>query len=273
MNFDLRILGTASAMPISDKNPSAQALQVQGRLFLIDCGEGVQQQLRRDHLSFLRIEAVFISHTHGDHMFGLFGLLSTMAMYGRTAALPVFGPASLGKSIDFYMQNFRDDKDSYAIEFHPVCSDGLQTVYESKGLRVSAFPLSHGVETYGYRFDEILTERQASKHAPRSYAYCSDTRPFPELSRYVEGVDVLYHESTYLQDMADKAAARFHSTALEAAECARRAGARKLILGHYSSRVRDYSLFEREARTVFPESYAGQDFDVIEILSQSATNE
>ena len=265
MNFDLRILGTASAMPISDKNPSAQALQVQGRLFLIDCGEGTQQQIRRQRLSFLKVEAVFISHTHGDHMFGLFGLLSTMSMYGRTAPLPVFGPAALGRCIDFYLENFCDHPNSYEIEFHPVRASGLEPIYESKGLKVSAFPLAHGVETYGFRFDEVLTARQAEKHAPRSYAYCSDTKPFAELPGYVRGVDLLYHESTYLADMTDKADLRFHSTAAQAAGCALEAGVRKLVLGHYTSRVRDYSLFEAEARAVFPESYAAQDGDLFEI--------
>ena len=263
MNFTLTIMGTASAMPISDRNPSAQALNVHGRLFLIDCGEGTQQQIRRMHLSFLKVEAVFISHIHGDHMFGIFGLLSTMAMYGRTAELHLYAPQSFGPVLKFYLSYFGEGM-NYEIVFHPLTMKAPEVVHGKSFLSVTAFPLRHKIECYGFRFDEILTPRAAAKRAPRSYAYCSDTMPFPELPEWVKGVDMLYHESTYPEEMADKAAARFHSTATQAARCALEAGVGKLLLGHYSSRVRDYSIYEQEAKAIFPESHAAQDGEVFD---------
>ena len=264
MNFSLRILGAASAMPISEMNPSAQALTVQGRLLLIDCGEGLQQRMRQMHLSFLKVQAVFISHIHGDHVFGLFGLLSTMAMYGRTEVLHVFGPEALGSIIKFYLSWFGDGM-NYQIEFHKVDVRGLEEVFASKHVRVSAFPLRHKIECYGYRFDAIQSERELEKYGPRSYAYCSDTMPFPELVDYVRGVKVLYHEATYPMDFADKAASRFHSTTEDAARCALEAGASRLLIGHYTSRVRDRAIFEREASRIFPDVTAVSDGDSFEI--------
>ena len=264
MNFTLTIKGTASAMPISDRNPSAQALNVHGRLFLIDCGEGTQQQMRRAHLSFIKVEALFLSHLHGDHLFGVFGLLSTMAMYGRTAPLHVFAPVSFGPVLKFFLSYFGEGI-NYEIVHHPLKMKAPEVVYTNRSLAVSAFPLQHKIDCFGFRFDEQLSERSKLKRAPRSYAYCSDTMPFPELAGWVSGVDVLYHESTYPQELAAKAAEHFHSTTVEAAQCALEAGAGKLLLGHYSSRVRDFSIFEREARSVFPASFAAQDGDVIEI--------
>ena len=265
MNFSLRILGAASAMPISEMNPSAQALTVQGRLLLIDCGEGLQQRMRQMHLSFLKVQAVFISHIHGDHVFGLFGLLSTMAMYGRTEVLHIFGPEALGSIIKFYLSWFGDGM-NYQIEFHKVSARGLEEVFSSRHVRVSAFPLRHKIECYGYRFDLIQSERELAKYGgPRSYAYCSDTMPFPELAGYVRGVKVLYHEATYPMDFAGKAAARFHSTTEDAARCALEAGAGRLLIGHYTSRVRDRAIFEREAARIFPNVTAVSDGDEFEL--------
>ena len=264
MNFTLQILGTASAVPISDRNPSAQVLTVQGRLFLIDCGEGCQQQFRRMHLSFLKIEAIFLSHIHGDHLFGIFGLLSTMGMYGRTAELKIYAPNSFGPVLKFFMSYFGDGI-NFPIEHVALKMNEPEVIHTSKNVQVSAFPLKHKIDCYGFRFDELLTARQAEKHPARSYAYCSDTMPFPELAKWVSGVDWLYHEATYPKDMADKAADRFHSTTHQAAQCALDAGVRKLIVGHYSSRVRDFEVFLKECQEVFPETIAAQDGDVFEI--------
>ncbi len=266
MNFTLKIMGTASAMPISDRNPSAQMLQVHGRLFLIDCGEGTQKAMRKAHLSFLKVEAIFITHTHGDHLFGLFGLLNSMAMYGRTGRLDIYGPQPLGSIIKFY-KSFFGDADNYEIVYHPLTGKGLELVHTSKWVKVSAFPLKHKIACYGYRFDEILTDRRISEGAVsgKSYAYCSDTIPFPELASYVSGVTALYHEATYMEEMADKAAARFHSTTRQAALCAREAGAGKLIVGHYSSRITDFDAFIAECREIFPDTVAAADGDVYEI--------
>ena len=265
MNFTLTIMGTASAMPISDRNPSGQVLSVQGRLFLLDCGEGTQQQMRRAHLSFLKVEAIFISHIHGDHLFGLFGLLNTMEMYGRTADLHIYGPQALGSVLNFY-RSFFGEWNNYEIKFTPVnCSEPM-LIHTSKWVRVSAFPLRHKIECYGYRFDGVLTERRMREHPedrPRSFAYCSDTVPFPELADWVRGVDVLYHETTYLCGMEDKAEKHWHSTSAQAAQCARDAGVGHLLAGHYSSRIKDFELLLQECREVFPETDLTEDLQEI----------
>ena len=260
-------MGTASAMPISDRNPSAQMLQVHGRLFLIDCAEGTQQQMRRCHLSFLKVEAIFISHIHGDHVFGLFGLLNSMAMYGRTADLYIYGPEALGSIVRFYNSFFADGS-QFKIVFSRVKCAAPEVVHTSKWVRVSAFPLKHKIECYGYRFDEILSPRRLSSDSqakPKSYAYCSDTMPFPELPSFLKGVDTLYHEATYMEEMADKAAARFHSTTIQAARCALEAGVGKLIVGHYSSRITDFVSYLAQCRSVFDATTAAKDMDVFEI--------
>ena len=267
MDFTLTIMGTASAMPISDRNPSAQALAVHGRLFLLDCGEGTQQQMRRAHLSFLKVEAIFISHIHGDHLFGLFGLLNTMAMYGRTAPLYVYGPQALGSVLNFYRSFFADDA-AYELVFRQVDCREPQLIHDSKWVTVTAFPLHHKIECYGYRFDEKLTERRLRENPQaraKSYAYCSDTAPFAQLPEWVRGVDLLYHEATYPCAMADKAAARWHSTSEQAARCAAEAGAGRLVIGHYSSRIKDFEALLQECRDVFPQTVAAQDGDVFEI--------
>ena len=266
MIFSVTTMGTASAMPISDRNPSAQMLNASGRLFLIDCGEGTQQQIRRCHLSFVRIEAIFISHIHGDHLFGLFGLLNTMAMYGRVAPLDIYGPAALGGVLNFYTSYF-GAHDGYEIRFHALNCKEPEVVHTSKCLTVSAFPLRHGVECYGFRFDETVTPRHAEAnpaYRAKSYAYCSDTAPFPELPEWVKGVTCLYHEATYPVEMADKAADRFHSTTQDAARCALAAGAGRLVVGHYSSRITDFDTFLAECREIFPDTVAANDCDVFE---------
>jgi len=264
MNFTLKILGTASAMPFSDRNPSAQALNVHGRLFLIDCGEGTQQQIRRYHLSFVKIEAIFISHVHGDHVFGIFGLLSTMSMFHRTAALKIFAPSNFAPILEFYQKHYAD-KDSFEIEFTPLEMKAPEQIYElPKHLRVSAFPLNHKIPCYGFRFDEIVSSRR-NPWTPRSFAYCSDTAPFPQLAEWVKGVDLLYHEATYPKELKDKAVQYFHSTTEDAAACALSANAGKLVVAHYSSRVKDKSVFETECKQIFANSYAADDGDEFEI--------
>lgn len=303
MNFTLKILGTASALPIIDRYPSAQVLDVRGRLFLIDCGEGVQMQCRRMGVSFVKIEAIFISHLHGDHLFGLFGLLSTMGMLGRTGKLEIFAPAAFRQVLDFFLANFGDGI-VYEIEHHPLQMSSPELVFKTRNVECLAFPLDHRVDCFGFLFRETqpplnvrkeaiagysltLEEIASAKrgedvvrtdgsvlpngnlayvpYAPRSYAYCSDTRSFPELAEWVKGVDLLYHESTYPSEMEAKAAARFHSTAAQAASCARDAGAKKLIIGHYSSKYPDLSVFLEEARGIFPETALAREGDVFEI--------
>lgn len=296
------MLGTASAMPVESRNQSAQALQVHGRLFLVDAGEGVQQQMVKYHVPMSKLEAVFISHVHGDHVYGLFGLLSSFGMGGRMVPLHVYGPGNLRPFINFFLSY--NEWLPYEIVFHPVNTRFPETVFETKSVTVTAFPLLHGIETYGYIFREkepqwnirkecigayglTLTEIGTLKRGedvvredgtviplaeaaykpfvPRSYAYASDTAVFPGEAEVLKNVTVLYHEATFLQEHEDKAAARFHTTTLQAAQVARDAGVSKLLIGHYSSRNLDHRLYEAECRTVFPETYAASDGDVYEI--------
>ena len=296
------MLGTASAMPVATRNQSAQALQVHGRLFLMDAGEGVQTQMVRYRVPMAKLEAVFISHVHGDHVYGLFGLLSTFGMGGRMVPLHVYGPANLRPFINFFLSY--NDWLPYEIVFHPVNTRFPEVVFETKSVTVTAFPLLHGIETYGYIFREkepqwnvrkeciaeyglTLTEIGTLKRGedvvredgtviplagaaykpfvPRSYAYVSDTAVFPGEAEVLKDVTVLYHEATFLQEHEDKAAARFHSTTLQAARVALDAGVSRLLIGHYSSRNLDHRLYEAECRTVFPETYAASDGDVFEI--------
>ena len=296
------MLGTASAMPVVNRSQSAQALQVHGRLFLVDAGEGVQTQMMRYHVSMSKLEAIFISHVHGDHVYGLFGLFSTFGMGGRTAPLHVYGPGNLRPFLNFFLSY--NDWLPYEIAFHQVNTRFPEVIMETKSVAVTAFPLLHGMETYGYIFREkeplwnirkecidryglTLTEIGTLKrgedvvradgsvipcaeaaykpYAPRSYAYVSDTAVFPGEPEVLKGVTVLYHETTFLSEHEDKAAARFHSTTRQAAEVAVAAGVSKLLIGHYSSRNTDQSLYEAECREVFPETYAASDGDLFEI--------
>ena len=296
------MLGTASAMPVKDRNQSAQALQVRGRLFLVDAGEGVQSQMVRCHVPMMKLDAIFISHVHGDHVFGLFGLLSTYGMGGRQAPLHIYGPGNLRPFLHFFL-SFNEWL-PVEIAFHQVNTRFPEVVMETKTVEVVAFPLMHGIETYGYIFREkeplwnirkecieqyglTLTEIGTLKrgedvvrpdgtvipvaeaaykpYAPRSYAYVSDTAVFPGEAEVLKGTTVIYHETTFLNEHVDKAADRFHSTTLQAAQVARDAGAVKLLIGHYSSRNTDPRLYESECRTVVPETYAASDGNVYQI--------
>lgn len=296
------MLGTASAMPVSDRNPSAQALCVRGRFFLVDCGEGAQRAMVRYGFPLQRIEAIFITHVHGDHVYGLEGLLSTMGMGGRLAPLDIYGPLNLGPMLRFFLSY--NEWLGFEIRFHPLGMKEPEVIRESKTIEVVAFPLRHGIETFGYLFREkdpqwnvvkdavekyrlSLTEIGTLKrgedvvredgsvlrvadicykpYEPRSYAYVADTEPFPEEAGWLRGTGVIYHEATFVEEFRDKAVARHHSTTLDAARVALEAGARKLIIAHFSSRCRDVARYEAECRTVFPETYAASDGDVFEI--------
>ena len=302
MNFTLNVLGTASAKPTSSRNPSAQVLDVRGRLFLVDCGEGAQRQFCRQRLSFDRIDAIFISHIHGDHVFGLPGLLSTIGLATSRKSIKVFGPQALGAILKFYL-SYYGDQIGIRVDFIPVKTKGPQVIFENNFLTVEAFPLNHRIETYGYLFREKTPQLNVRKDAigryglgiaeicslkngedvvreneiirseevtylpypPRSYAYCSDTAPFPSLAEWVRGVDILYTEATYMADLEKEAAARFHSTTLQAARLAREAGAKKLVVAHYSSRYRDTAPLLSEIRSVFPNAEAATDGDVYDV--------
>ena len=308
MDFKLKILGTASAMPVSGRYSSAHVLDVRGRLFLIDCGEGCQVQLRKMHVSFLKIDCICISHIHGDHVFGLFGLLSSMSLMGRTAPLHIYSGQSFALVLEYFNKCFGQGL-SYEIVHHEIACSAPELIMETKSVELYAFPLRHRMETYGFLFREkepglnvrkdIIAEYGLSlseiaslkrgvdvvRHSetdgkkeviavdkatykpyiPRSYAYCSDTVGFPELSSWVKGLDLLYHEATYPASMADVAARTFHSTTLDAANCALEASAGRLVIGHYSSRFTDVSHFGEEARSVFADTILAKEGDIIEI--------
>ena len=301
--FKVTLLGTASAMPAGDRNQSAQALSVHGRLFLLDCGEGTQYAMVRYRIPMMKLDTVFISHIHGDHVFGIFGLLSTLGMKGRQMPLNIFAPVNFGPILKFFLSYYGDGI-GYEIRFTPLKMKEPETVLETKSIRVEAFPLNHAIETFGFRIMEkeppfnvrkeaigeyglTLTEIGSLKrgedvvredgtviplaHAaykpfvPRSYAYVSDTAPFPEEPLWLKGTTVIYHEATYLEEFADQGAQRHHTTTLQAAQVALEAGAQKLLIGHYSSRNSNVKAYEAECRTVFPETYATSDGESYEI--------
>ncbi len=323
MNFTLNVLGTASALPTTSRYPSAQVLDVHGRLFMIDCGEGAQMQMRRAGLSFLKIEHICLSHIHGDHLFGIFGLLSTMGMLGRSARLNIYAPKNFEPILKFFCTHFGEGL-KFDINYVPLEMTEPEVIYENKTVELLAFPLNHRIETFGFIIREKMPPRNVHKEAiakyglsiaeiaalkrgedvlrpagpltkpciendfipcsgsdeplmirnedvtyipfqPRSYAYCSDTAPFPELVEWVHGVTLMYHESTFPAEMADMAEKTFHSTTLQAAQTALDAGAGRLIVGHYSSRYPSISFFLDELRSIFPDTSLARDMDVIEI--------
>ncbi len=290
-------------MPVRDRNQSAQALQVHGRLFLLDCGEGTQYAMVRHHVPMMKLDSLFLSHIHGDHVFGLFGLLSTLGMKGRQTPLNIFAPVNFGPILKFFLSYYGDGI-GFEIRYTPLKMKEPETILETKNLRVQAFPLNHGIETFGFRIEEkepllnvdkeaigryglTLTEIGSLKrgedvvradgtvipvsaaaykpYEPRSYAYCSDTAPFPQEALWLKGITVLYHETTYLQELADQGAQRHHSTTLQAAQLAKDAGVGKLLIGHYSSRNTDIADYQAECRSVFPESYATSDGETYDI--------
>jgi ribonuclease Z len=297
MSFHLTILGTSSALPTSDRYPTAHVLNVHERLFLIDCGEGTQMQMRRYKIRFGRLEHIFISHLHGDHMFGLYGLLSTLNLMGRKSPVSLYGPDDLERLMNQHFADF-DIHLNYNIRFTGISGNKPQVILDTRRILVTAFPLKHRVPTYGYLFREKEADRKILKEKiqeynisikdiaaikkgadltlpdgtvisndvltisppePKSYAFCSDTKYFKKLPSYVKGVDLLYHEATFDKSKTDLAHQVGHSTATEAATVALEAGVKKLIIGHFSARYRDPSLLEAEAREVFPATEAGKE--------------
>lgn len=270
--------------------PSAQVLESGGHLFLIDCGEGTQMELRRYRLRFSKIDHIFISHLHGDHFFGLPGLVSTFRLLGREKALHIYGPRGIKEAITLLLK-LGDSWTQYPLLFHELTQQEPQLLFEDAGLQVSTLPLNHRIYTNGFLFRELPGERRLRPEVarrygidtayfrkikkgadgqsadgrlipnaeltdppahPASYAYCSDTAFKPELPGWLSGVDTLYHEATFLEKEAALAAKTGHSTAREAALIARDAGVKRLILGHYSTRYKDLQGFQREAAAVFP---------------------
>lgn len=292
--FRVHILGCGSALPTIHHMPSMQVVECRGKLYMVDCGEGAQVQMRRSSLSFDKLGHIFISHLHGDHCFGLIGMISTMGLLGRTAALHIYAPGEMETILKAQLEMFFNYDIGYRVEFHPVDTTRQQVIFEDRSLTVETIPLEHRMPCAGYLFrekpllphirrdmielynipvsqinnikagqDYILDDGTVIPHerlvtpadAPRSYAYCSDTRYIPTLHQIVKGVTTLYHESTYAQDKQAGAEKYYHSTARQAAMVARDAKVGKLLLGHYSARYNDERVLLEEARQVFGNTY------------------
>ena len=301
--FKIHILGCGSALPTLHHYASAQVVEMRGKQFMIDCGEGTQMQLRRSRIRFTKLSAVFITHLHGDHCFGLIGMISTFGLLGRTAKLDVYAPKELELMLQEQMRMFCHNFD-YEVAFHAVDTCKQQVVYEDRSLTVESIPLEHRMPCCGYLFKEkatlphirrdmidfyqipisqinnikagsdwITAEGETVPNSklveaadqPRSYAYCSDTRYIPTLHERIRGVTALYHESTYGEDNLLMAEKYYHSTARQAALVARDAGAGKLLLGHYSSRYEDENVLLNEAKQVFENSFLCDEQMVFEL--------
>ncbi len=290
MSLELTILGCHSATPRVNAHPTAQYLEINSRHFLIDCGEGTQRQMRKYKVGFSKINHIFISHLHGDHFFGLIGLISTYGILNREKDLHIYGPKGIKEVINLQLKHSK----SYAkfdLIFHELVSKESELIFEDAKVEVRTIPLHHRVYTNGYlfkekenprklniavinQFDEIevcdynnlkagrdflLSSGEVLENAkltldpskPLSYAYCSDTSYKPDIAEVIKDSDLLYHESTFLSDREDLALKTKHSTAKQAAEIASLSNVKQLVLGHYSSRYKDTSLFKKEAEEVF----------------------
>jgi ribonuclease Z len=287
--FELLILGSSAATPTSERNPSAQLLNIAERYFLIDCGEATQIQLRKYKAKFQSIDHIFISHMHGDHFFGLPGLLSSMHLLGRKQDLTIYCPKEL-KDIIELINKVSDTRLSYTIHWKFTGNEGFELLFEDSKVQVYSFPLKHRIYCTGFLFREKELPRNIDKYKlekynisradilllkggkdvmsedgqlirntditkdpppPRSYAYCSDTIFNAKVAEYIMNVDLLYHESTFLDDNLERAKKTFHSTARQAAEIARIANVKKLLMGHFSVRYGNLEDFVTEARSIF----------------------
>ncbi len=301
MSFRLHILGTSSALPSSNNISSAQILNIHEQYFLIDCAEATQIQMRKQKINFSRINHIFISHLHGDHFFGLFGLLSTYNLLGRNRSLHIYAPGNLEHKI-YAVINKKEL--GYPIHFHTISGDKNILLHETKSLTITSFPLQHSIEAYGFLFKEkpkqpnikheavsqyqlsikdILAIKEGepyvgedgqvvdNKHlilppfAPRSYAYCSDTAFNPAMIPTIQGVDLLYHEATFGADLAEIAKATGHSTTKDAGKIALAAEAKQLLIGHFSSRYKYFNNLLEETQAVFPRTRIAHPGDVFEI--------
>lgn len=290
--FELHILGCGSALPTTRHFPTSQVLNVRDKLFMIDCGEGAQLQFRKSHLKFSRLNHIFISHLHGDHCFGLLGLISTLNLLGRTADLHIYSPKGL-EELMAPMLAFFNREMTYRLFFHPFETKEATQIYEDRSLTVSTIPLRHRIPCCGFLFAEkpglnhivremvdyyqvplyelnrikngadyvtpegelIPNSRLTRPAAPaRRYAYCSDTLPLASVREQVRGVDLLFHEGTFAEEAAPRARETFHTTAAQAATLAREAGVKRLVIGHFSARYEDESLLLQEATRIFPDT-------------------
>lgn len=290
--FELHILGCGSALPTTRHFPTSQVVNFRDKLFMIDCGEGAQLQFRKCHLNFSRLSAVFISHLHGDHCYGLFGLISTLNLLGRTSALHVYSPKGLEGMLRPVL-DFFNDRMAYEVVFHEFESKQGAVIYEDRSLTVTTIPLKHRMPCCGFLFaekpspnhivremvdfyqvpvyelnrikngedyvtpdGEVIPNERLTTPAdpPRRYAYCSDTIFRPSIVEQIRGVDLLFHEATFANDDAPRAKETYHTTASQAAYIARDAGIKKLLIGHFSARYEDENILLQEASAIFPDT-------------------
>ncbi len=290
MKFEVTILGSSSATPIFNRNPSAQALNINDRMYLVDCGEGTQQQMLRFEVKSSRINHIFISHLHGDHYLGLVGLLSSMHLNGRTKELKLYGPAPLKEIIDIQLK-YSDTTLQYPLEFTATNAETPEIILETQDLIVETIPLDHRIACTGFLFKQKKRLRKLKKEViaelgisvaeysaikkgadyvapdgkvykneelttnpaePKSYAYCSDTIYNECYFQQISNVDMLYHEATFLNAMLDRAQNTYHTTALQAGQVALATGAKRLLIGHFSARYKTLMELLDEASSVFP---------------------
>lgn len=288
--FELHILGCGSALPTTRHFPTSQIVNVRDKLFMIDCGEGAQLQFRKSRLKFSRLNRIFISHLHGDHCFGLLGLVSTLNLLGRTAELHIHSPQGL-EALMTPMLDFFNRQMTYKVLFHEFDTKEQAVIYEDRSLTVTTIPLRHRMPCCGFLFaekqrpnhilrdmidfyqvpvyelnrikngaDYVTPEGEVIANArltrpsapPRRYAYCSDTIFLPSIVEQIKGVDLLFHEATFADEDAPRAKETYHTTAAQAAEIARAAGVKNLLIGHFSARYEDESVLLKEASAVFP---------------------
>lgn len=288
------ILGNNSALPAFDRHPTAQTIEIREQVFLMDCGEGTQSRMSRFGIHWGHIEHIFISHLHGDHYFGLIGLLSSMALWSRKKPLTIYGPSLLKDIINLQL-NAVGARLPYPIDFYIIESEYAGELLSTDSYSVSCFPVNHGIPCHGFLFREKSAGRKINPDACRNYGipqayfhelkkgadyedkqgklikneevtlaappekiytYCADTRYDPSILPFIQNANLIYHESTFLRDNEERAFLRHHSTAEQAARIALQACAEKLILGHYSSRYQNILPFEEEAKTIFLNSEA-----------------
>jgi ribonuclease Z len=295
--FEVNILGCGSALPTIRHYLSSQVVNLRDKLFMIDCGEGTQLQFRSLKLKFQRLNHIFISHLHGDHCFGLPGLISTLGMLSRTADLHIYAQPDAEKIFRPILDYFCKEM-TYKVFFHAFSPAKSELIFEDRTLRVTSIPLKHRVPTAGFLFEEkpksphiiremidfynvpisriaaikegadfvtengeIISHTVFTRPAepPHKYAYCSDTAYYEKIIPIIEGVDLLYHEATFSQEDLVRAKETYHSSARQAAMIARAARAKKLVIGHFSARVLDESILLREAKELFPNTFLAKE--------------
>lgn len=267
----LTILGCGSALPTFQQSPSGQLLDIRDKSFLIDCGEGVQLTMRQMGLHTNRLYNIFISHLHGDHCFGLIGLISTLSMLHRQQPLHIYAHRDLEKTLRPLIE-YHCDELSYELVFHAINPRKNEVIYEDRSIEVQTIPLKHKVPTCGFLFTE--THRQPVLDAEgnivdyehvrtKRFAYCSDTMYSEKIIPIIEGVDLLFHESTFTEEWRDRCKLVMHSTARQAATIAEKAHVGQLLIGHYSSRTDDHEVFLNEALEVFPRTLMAKERETI----------